>query len=335
MLVIFNHTNERGFYHYIYDDLGSCIWIRNLLFSIACKSAVPIFFMISGSMLLGKEESMKKTVLRIPKILAALFIFSIAYFYTDAVLAGNHFVLKDTLQVIVQKNYWHLWYLYAYISFIIALPFFRKLVISLDRKSSLYMFAVAAISMGVVPIIEYFVTSGINSNLKQRWLTVNIFIYPVIGYVIDNKVNVYKIKKSSFLLLWMVNLISFFISAVCEYHFLLREPGNKKELFLTNFCLVNAVSIYSTIKYIFNSRKINARIYHLLVEIGKCTFGIYLLHIWFLWKIPFLYDLWIKIEHSGVFGSYAGVFVSCILTFMITGVITYILRRMPVIKKLF
>lgn len=71
------------------------------------------------------------------------------------------------------------------------------------------MFAVAAISMGVVPIIEYFVTSGINSNLKQRWLTVNIFIYPVIGYVIDNKVNVYKIKKSSFLLLWMVNLISF------------------------------------------------------------------------------------------------------------------------------
>ena len=72
-----------------------------------------------------------------------------------------------------------------------------------------------------------------------------------------------------------------------------------------------------------------------MVETGKCTFGIYLLHIWFLWKIPFLYDFWIKIEHSQIFGSYAGVFVSCILTFVTAGTVTYLFRRVPGIKKLF
>ena len=335
LLVIFNHTNERGFWRYVYDELGSFTWAKNLLVSIFCKSAVPLFFMISGSMLLSKQESLKKTFMRIPKILADLLIFSIAYFGTDAILAGNQFVLKDILQVILRSSYWHLWYLYAYISFIITLPFLRKFVISLDEINSLYMCVVAIILMGIIPILEYFFLLGINNNLKPNWLIVNVFIYPVIGYILDNKINLYKMKRNVVIGIWMINLICFLIDEVCEYYFLLREPGNMNEIFLTNFCLVNAVSIYSTVKYLFQKRKINRYLYNFIIEIGKCTFGIYLLHIWFLWKIPLFYNCWAKIESCKVFGSCGGIYVSCILTFMVSGVVTYLLCRIPRIKILF
>lgn len=59
-MVIFNHTDERGFWRYAYNDRGTALWIVNLIPSIACKSAVPIFFMISGELLLRKNESIRK-----------------------------------------------------------------------------------------------------------------------------------------------------------------------------------------------------------------------------------------------------------------------------------
>ena len=59
-LVIFNHTRGLGnnLYSYVLPDTFS-YW-GSLALSIFCKVAVPIFFMISGGMLLGKEESIRE-----------------------------------------------------------------------------------------------------------------------------------------------------------------------------------------------------------------------------------------------------------------------------------
>lgn len=333
--MIFNHTNERGVNRYIdSEELGLFIWTQTLLFSIICKSAVPIFFMISGSMLLSKEESIKRTFMRISPILIDLILFSIIYFRIDAV--NDPFSYKNTLQSILLNSYWHLWFLYAYIAFIVTVPFLRKLVIALDEKTSMYLFAIATIFMGVVPIAEHFLPIDIYWNLKPNWLTANIFIYPVIGYVIDNKINVSRMKKSSLAYIWIINLICFIVCEICEYQYLVMESGDPyNEMFLTSFCLINASSIYVTVKFLFENNITNPFVYKLITETGKCTFGIYLLHILVLWKIPFLYDCWIKLEQSGTFGTYAGIFVSCIGVFMITAIIVYLLRKIPVIKKLF
>ena len=47
LLVIFNHTDNRGFYRFLTDDPGTFLYWFNLFFSILCKAAVPLFFMIS------------------------------------------------------------------------------------------------------------------------------------------------------------------------------------------------------------------------------------------------------------------------------------------------
>ena len=61
LLVIFNHTDNRGFYRFLTDDPGTFLYWFNLFFSILCKAAVPLFFMISGALLLNKEESIGVT----------------------------------------------------------------------------------------------------------------------------------------------------------------------------------------------------------------------------------------------------------------------------------
>lgn len=243
------------------------------------------------------------------------------------------FVVKSTLQTMLVTPYWHLWYLYAYIAFIITLPFLRKMVSGLDAKSSIYMFVIAAFTMGIIPIIEYF-ASSINGNLQPSWLGANIFVYPVFGYVIDHVFNIEKLRRVSLLGIWG-GVVCLIIGGVCEYFFLLNEPGNRSETFLTNFCLISASAIYITVKYLVLRHEFSSFTTTFITEIGKCTFGIYLLHVLILWKIQFIYNIWMKIEQFSIFGHHIGIFITTILVFSICGVITYGLRKIPFVCKLF
>ena len=44
--VIFNHTGDRG-YMLFTDNVGTALYFPYMAFSVLCKVAVPIFFMIS------------------------------------------------------------------------------------------------------------------------------------------------------------------------------------------------------------------------------------------------------------------------------------------------
>lgn len=333
-LVIFNHTNERGFYKYAADTVFSEKFFVHVILSTVCKVAVPIFFMISGAMLLDKEESISRTFRRIPRILAAIVIFNALYFWTDTVI-GYKKSVSMIMHAMIQNNFWHLWYLYAYIAFLITLPFLRKFVKGLDLKTSVYFLTVAGITVGFVPIIEYFI-ENLNMSIKPMWLTANIFLFPVAGYIADKVIDIGMVKKKHLAFLWFLNIGCFIIGALSEGGLLLREPGNtSSETFLQNFCLINAFVLFLTVKFIFYRVTVNELIQRFISETGRITYGIYLLHIWILIEIPILYRFWMQWEQNCVFGSTAGVLVSCLGTFVITGLITWCLRKIPVIKWLF
>ena len=76
-MVIFNHTEDNGFWLYMFQDSHKPIyWIYHFI-SVFVKANVPLFLMVSGAVLLKKEESLKIIYTkRIPKILAALIVFS-------------------------------------------------------------------------------------------------------------------------------------------------------------------------------------------------------------------------------------------------------------------
>ena len=55
-LVIFNHTD--GFIYYI-ETTNRLTWLFSLGMAGICRIAVPLFFMVSGALLLDREESVK------------------------------------------------------------------------------------------------------------------------------------------------------------------------------------------------------------------------------------------------------------------------------------
>lgn len=130
MMVIYNHTNEWGFFRYSIISSSSLIQFVDFFLAMISKPAVPIFFMISGVTLLNKEESIIHTYKRTLKIIIDILIFSVIYLEIDSFAATG--VVRDLksilIEIVVGSNYWHSWYLFAYVALILTVPFLRDAV---------------------------------------------------------------------------------------------------------------------------------------------------------------------------------------------------------------
>ena len=136
-LVIFNHTSWRGFMLFSVSR-ESVLFPFYLFVSIFCKIAVPIFFMISGALLLQREESIETLYKkRIAKFIIVLILISFVYFWHQGRLVAA-FNLKESLTEIYRSNVAvGLWYLYSYIGILVMLPLLRVLARGMKKKDYL------------------------------------------------------------------------------------------------------------------------------------------------------------------------------------------------------
>ncbi len=189
VFVMFNHTE--GFLYFT-----NCQGVKGFLYacvSIFCKFAVPLFYMLSGALLLGKEENYFKIIKRAVKYIIILFAVSFLYF----ILYNRYELGKISLVDFFIKLYTtticdHLWYLYSYIAIILMLPLLRKLVKSMESKDYLYLAIMHFMFYGVVPIVDYLIFSGnnqINSYFKPALFTSNNLVFFIMGYFFENQID--------------------------------------------------------------------------------------------------------------------------------------------------
>ena len=101
----------------------------SFLLSLICKAAVPLFFMISGVLLLGKEESFRDLFQkRILRMIYVIIIFSLLYHFKMAWKGATPFApLHVFLRLPFDLVFLPYWYLYSYIGFLAILPFVRAI----------------------------------------------------------------------------------------------------------------------------------------------------------------------------------------------------------------
>ena len=138
-LVLFNHTGTNGFFLFA-DELDSPFFPFYIFLSIADKIAVPIFFMIAGALLLGKEESIRDVYTkRVFRYIVILVVVSFLYWLWQF----HYNISVAALRVFWKKLYSHhmstqLWYLYSYIGLLIMLPLLRRLA-GVLKKNDIYI----------------------------------------------------------------------------------------------------------------------------------------------------------------------------------------------------
>lgn len=338
--VIFTHTMERGYFLFAsYPENSVQYWLY-MMFSVFCKAAVPMFFAISGALLISKEESLKDLYKnRVLKMVFILVFFSFLYYLRSILDNIGSFSLGYFIKDLLISNWnFTFWYLYAFILFLISLPFLRVLVKNMKMEHFYYLFAIVLIFKAVLPITEYLLWQGsehFNSNIRSIWLATDIFVYPILGYFIEHKIDNEK-SKQWILPLWVINVTAILVSCLMTYY-QIRVTGvceeNKSQTFFSCFTLVNVATIYISIRYWFSKRKLSALSEKIINSLGSATFGIYLVHLLFLNLFPVVPRLWPVLER--MLGTYSmlSAIIICVVVMGMSYMATFIMKKLPVLKR--
>lgn len=217
-LVMYTHTGLNAMYLYT-ETTGFPHFV-----SFCLKALVQIgpmmFFMISGSLLLQKEEDLKTLFFhRILRIVAVIVVFSLFQRFYWAATSGalDQFSilgsLKDMYSVAVITQYW---FLYAYLGMLIMLPFLRLIAKNIDEKGALYLLILVLVFKEIIPTFEIITDIGV-LNISLAILDKAI-LWPLLGYCIEYPLaSVFSVRRNR-VIAYLTALILFLIDIVYTHH---------------------------------------------------------------------------------------------------------------------
>lgn len=332
--VIFNHTGNDGYLLYSFKEMRSIQFWIYLFISVFSKFSVPLYFAISGAVMLGREpELLGKLWKRVARIFVVLVFTSLFYYCVTLKTQGGVFdyhYFFGAINTVYLK--YHLGFLYAYIVFLITLPFLQALVKALDDKYFYYMMAIALFYDGILPIVEYLQFHGnrsLTDTLRASWLISKVVLYPCIGYFLQHR---FVIVPKKLVILGILNVVGIAVSCVMTAYKGVHEGILTTETFHNNFVLLNCIWIFCMVKYLFEHRQFRVEIEKLIYSMGTCTFGIYLIHIFFL-ELPMCTNLvsFLGGKHLNPMFSAA---LLCLTIFGICYMIAFLLKKIPILKQL-
>lgn len=277
-LVMFNHTAPTGYLAYVGEN-NAIKYFLYLFFSVACKMAVPVFFMISGALLLGKKEPitvlLKKRVIR---MLIVLILISIPYYLWLSKDSPKN--LMSFFQAIYSEEVIpSLWYLYAYLAFLLMLPFLRAMVFNMKENEYRYLIFLQLIFSVLYCVVDNFISTGHNSSFNLGIVLETNLFYPMIGYYIDKVVDKKCFNKRNYLILTMASIVSIAVTCVVSILFYgvysSTFDNHIYETFFNMLIAVPSLSIFFIFKGLIKIDS-NSRAGRIICTLGDSVFGLYL-----------------------------------------------------------
>lgn len=252
-------------------------------------TAVPLFVMISGALILRKEEPVlvffKKRFSRvmIPFLVWNVIVYSIVY-----VQEGGRSVIgyiSGLFNKTVFENGAHsiYWYIYTILGLYLLTPILRIVCQKADKKMMYYIFFLLVTFFCMNEIIP-----GITIFKRFNCSNLEYLMYFIGGYVITNYFN----KEKYFKTLSVLGLILGWGLLIAR--FMITNTGEDYQLFRVIACF----SIFSFFFCLKNPIK-ETRISPIITMISEYSYGIYLSHFLFLsciLRIPHFMELPILIE---------------------------------------
>lgn len=164
---------------------------------VRCFSAVDIFLMISGMLLLGKTQAITYSQVfgkYIPRVLWSLLVFALPMCIIEQVMvqgnAGIVSILNSSIVHFLTGNSWtHMWYMYMLLGLYLIVPLFHNFVLHTSKPEHTLL----AIAIGLIAIIIPNI-SMITGEDMHHYLTLPTYIgtfylgFYLRKYCPDNKI---------------------------------------------------------------------------------------------------------------------------------------------------
>jgi len=316
--VIFNHTCS-GYMLGLAPMNTTRILL--LLEFFVCKTAVPMFLMVSGACLLGKEESIGKTLKRVGRMLLVLIAMSAIYNMLRQEPLEPIAFLKEVFVNPVTNSYW---YIYLYIGILLLLPILRKL--QLEKKDYIYLTVLYVALQGTFPVLGYY-CQWIQPACELGLPLLSAYVYCFLMGHYFVKVEKRFTTKGALVAVMVLVLsiaISFSFALMENAHtgMMLFDSLYEKEIYLLT--MATTFSLFYLVGY-WGSKITSVFCRKIIGYVGNCTFVIYLFSDIFIYSIPW-------IEWKGNY--FVGVLLRDTWVFVAGLLVASVLRMIPVIRKI-
>lgn len=326
-LVVFNHTD--GYYDFFATTGNPATYIVSLFFTVLARINVPLFYMVSGALLIKKEEGIKDLYRkRVGRIAFLLVLFS-GIQYICAGLAGKiegGGSFSDFLRVLYSGNVIEpYWFFYSYLAILMVLPFLRRMALGMTEEEFRYMFALKIVFDIILRAAAVY--TGSSPNLWLFVIEDSIF-YVLAGFYMEYRLPETAVKKGKmgYTVCFILFCIALSMAAVVmEY----KALGEYMQGSIGRLNPLLVIAVYYMVKLFCDRTSIPKRMQGAILYLGSMSFGIYLIELLVRRQLAPIY-LYLCGHTIGLFAC----FVYVAGTIGLSVVYVSILKKIPVIGKM-
>ena len=255
-------------YNRAFPDLSQIDYSIAAFINSFSRISVPIFFMVSGALMAGREPNIKKSLDRFLKYFIITIFWCAFYFLWTKLYLNDTYDFHDILTTPTSK---HLWFLYALLSIYLALPLIQTLIRNLSDKMLYYMLILFAVSIFGGYILE-FIGVSVKYPIAIIYQNQYLFFF-ILGYVLHNK----KHKISG----WFF-IVGCLAAAICTIIVSYIEGNHNEVIFQYRNPMLVLASISAFIIMLRLPKSIPQAWEKFVRHVSDNSFGIYVFHAVFL-----------------------------------------------------
>ncbi|SFD16179.1 acyltransferase [Algibacter pectinivorans] len=298
-----------------YGNIPDNIWMIGNIYNGAVRFCVPLFFMLSGALLLSKDYNLNSFLKkRFWRIIPPFIFWSLVYIIYDHVLNGKKsYTLIDFTKLVIRKIFngsqHHLWFVYTLLGLYLFIPILRKWVKNSSNNEILYFLIIWLVTI---------IYSLQNYKLYLPKIPLTNFAgyigYIVLGYYLSNfKIKNKYIPISMFLIGLIITIVGTYGITVSKNEF--SEYFYK---YLAPNVILSSAGMFLMLK---NTSIKNKKTKQIICFFSDQSFGIYLLHLLILTILNFIGINWSFIN------PIIAIPITTIICFLLSSLTIHLLRK--------
>jgi surface polysaccharide O-acyltransferase-like enzyme len=304
-------------------DISKTWWLANVIESFA-RWSVPVFVMVSGALLLGKDEPLSVFLQKRASKIIIPFLFWILFYELLKVRTDiDMFSLKTAIvNIYTDKTFYHLWFLYMIVGIYLITPIFRPIA---QNSKLLIYFIIVWLLLRVENLIFYF--TSMHTGFKLG-MFLGFTGYFLLGYLLAK----HKLSKKVTALIYIGGVVGLLITIFGTY-FSTASKG-VLDIYWYDYLSLNTILVSAAIFVLFK-QNFNFNV-GFVSSFAAASFGIYLIHPFFLvfYKSLIFQNIFGFALHSKTIHVLFGVPVTFVVVTLSSYLAVLILQKIPIVNKI-
>lgn len=319
-----------------WDTLPLDWWLWGNAYDSLARACVPLFVMLSGALMLDRQEPtgvfFKK---RLSKLLIPFAFWVAAYinwriFYVGEVLPVDRIVVE----IFTGPVYYHLWYLYMVLGLYLITPALRRLLTVAGKQELQYLSGLWLVFNSVLPLILYlvwlYVGYSVNLGVKIP-LVAGYSGYFILGWALARAAVPPPEKLGLWAGLYGLGSVLVFLGT-----WLFTDAAGEFQAVLFDYfslpVALQAVALFMLLRGVGNllEDRLSEKSRHRWAVLGKYSFGMYLIHVMLL-ELLEGGGLGFRLHGTGFYPALA-IPVTAAVLFAGSWALVALLSRIPLLK---